>query len=474
MPPSFSHFRGLAQTLNNHFHDDVLSRWYPAVLDEKRGGYFTNLTYDWHTTPDQDKMIVSQARHVWTTSHAGMFEPEQSVYTSYALHGFRFLSTHMWDERYGGFFQVRNRDGGYTECRGWGDEKRTHGNACAIAALAALYGLTHDRSILALAQEAYRWLEVHAYDSEFKGYHQFLTQQGEPFDETGQYHSVAADLREAGLKDFNSTLQLLEAYTELFRVWNDDLLRSRLVALLELVRDTIVTKEGYLQLFFNRDWTPVTYRAASEATRHLNFGLDHISFGDDCKAAFLLLEAAFVLNSDGDTSTLAISKHLIDHAIDHGWDATNGGMYDVASAGNGDAQGTLFGKTKTWWVQAETLNTLLIASRIFPEVPHYQDLFERQWHYIDKFMRDHRNGDWYERGTDTDPSVRRHPKSHMWRCTYHIGRALMNAVALTNDDEYWTPGIHKHRRGLQAMIDHWKAVKVAPMRAGFDAVGAST
>ncbi len=103
---------------------DLLRRWYPRVLDEKYGGYFTNLTYDWHVTSEQEKMIVTQARHVWTNSKAAVFESHGSPYVDYALSGFKFLQEHMWDDRYGGFYQMRSREGGYTDSRGWGEEKR--------------------------------------------------------------------------------------------------------------------------------------------------------------------------------------------------------------------------------------------------------------------------------------------------------------------------------------------------------------
>ena len=42
--------------------------------------------------------------------------------------------------------------------------------------------------------------------------------------------------------------------------WKDDLLRSRLREMLLLVRDVMMTKQGYLQLFFHTDWSHVSFR----------------------------------------------------------------------------------------------------------------------------------------------------------------------------------------------------------------------
>lgn len=57
--------------------EGILERWYPLVVDKECGGYFTNVTYDWKLPPEQEKMIVTQARHVWTLSKlASFFEGE--------------------------------------------------------------------------------------------------------------------------------------------------------------------------------------------------------------------------------------------------------------------------------------------------------------------------------------------------------------------------------------------------------------
>ncbi len=458
MPTSVSRFRELSEILNLNLRDNLFARWYPLVLDKKYGGYFTNLSHQWRIGTEQEKMIVSQSRHVWVLSKAAMVESETQNYEGYARHGFHFLHQSLWDSRYGGFYQIRNREGGYSDCRGWGEEKRTHGNSCAIFALAALYNLTHDPEVLALAKDAFEWLETHAHDDESGGYFQFLTRQGEPFDETSQYRSVASDIRKVGLKDYNSSVHLLEAYTELLRVWNTDVLHSRLTMLLELIRDTMVVGEGYLQLYFTRDWIPVTFRAASEATRSLNYGLDRVSFGDDLKTAFLLLDAAHVLKTRNDERTLAVAKHMVDHAISTGWDGDAGGFFDSGYYPNGSDQCSIIRFAKPWWTQAEALNTLLIFSCIFPGNAIYRERFEQQWSYIDKHLLDHSNGDWFERGTDKDPQARAWPKGHMWKCTYHTGRALMNCIALTSDKTRSSPGILARRRELDAMIDYWKMI----------------
>jgi mannose/cellobiose epimerase-like protein (N-acyl-D-glucosamine 2-epimerase family) len=281
----------LSETPYCHFEDGLLRRWSPLVIDIDKdcGDYLTNLTSDGQVSPKQEKMIVSQARNMWTTSKAASFVVDGDSYETYARHGLSFPRNFMWDQKYGVFFQIRNREGGYSECEGWREEKRTHGNAFAIYALAALYRLTKDPLALDLEKEAFIWLEKHAYDPAYKGYFQFLR------------------------------------------------------------------------------------------------------------------------------------------------------------------------NTKTWWVQAKALNTLLIFSRIFPHDTGGWELFEKQWEYIDKYLLDHQKGDWYEGGgLDREPHFISGPKSHVWKCTYQMGKTSMNCIALLGDENEISPGIGKRKAELQNMIDHWK------------------
>jgi mannobiose 2-epimerase len=436
----------LAEELIQQLKEMILEKWYPLVIDKECGGYFTNISYDWKLLPDQGKMIVSQARHIWTLSKASEFFGGVNDYDQMAYHGFPFLKKKMWDEKFGGFFQIRSRDGGPSNVWDWKDEKRTYGNAFAIYALAALYRRINDPGVLALAQATFQWIEEHAYDLKHKGYFQFMTREGKPFDRTSEYKTNAHDSNELGFKDQNSSIHLLEALTELYHVWKDPSVRTRLQEILELVRDKMVTKEGYLQLFFWPDWTPVSFRDSSKEEREANFGLDHVSFGHDYETAFLMLEASYTLDLNNDTHTLTVAKKMLDHALKYGWDEKVGGFYDSGYYFKGEGKCTIIKDTKNWWAQAEGLNSLLLLSKIFQKEVRYAEYFQRQWDYVKKYIIDAELGDWFEGGIDKEPHYRKGIKSHMWKCTYHTGRTLINCINLIQGDpakeinklvEYW-------------------------------------
>ena len=437
----------LIKIMRDAFTDGILKRWYPLVIDKEYGGYYTNISHDWKVIPQQEKMIVSQARHIWTLSKASEYFGGLKEYEDMARHGILFLKNFMWDKEYGGFFQIRSREGGVSNVNGWREEKRAYGNAFALYALAALYKQTHDPEILGFAQKVFRWIEDHAHDPIGKGYFQFIMRNGKPFNRSTEYKTIASDGNELGLKDQNSSIHLLEAFTELYHVWKDPLVRTRLQELLELIRDIQVAPQGYLQLFFHSDWTPVSFRNSSKEERDANFGLDHVSFGHDYETAFLILEASYALQVDNDLRTLTVAKKMLDHAMKYGWDEKVGGFYDGGYYFKGEDTCTIVKDTKNWWAQAEALNALLLFSKIFPQETRYYEYFLRQWEYVQSFIIDSIDGDWFEGGIDKEPNFRTGPKSHMWKCTYHTGRTLMNCTTILQGDA---------KKEMNKFINYWR------------------
>jgi mannobiose 2-epimerase len=59
---------------------------------------------------------------------------------------------------------------------------------------------------------------------------------------------------------------------------------------------------------------------------------------------------------------------------------------------------------------------------------HYYDKFKQQWNYIQTYIIDHVNGEWYEEGIDKEPQRKTALKGHIWKASYHNFRALANCV----------------------------------------------
>jgi mannobiose 2-epimerase len=394
----------------------MLEAWYPTVIDDEHGGYISSFSHDWKMTGSQEKMIVTQARHLWTLSKATTLFPDKE-YQTFALHGVQFLENHMWDDAYGGFFQLVTREGEPIPDSEDGESypKTLYGNAYAIYGLAAYYGATGDQESLELAKQTFHWLEASAHDKEYGGYFQQLERNGTP--KKGDYP-----------KDYNA-MHILEALTELYVVWPDELVRKRLEEIFHIFRDRMISDRGYTRLYFSEDWTHLSYQDASESVIRENMGRDHISPGTDVEIAYFLLEAARALGMEDDPETWRVAKLMTDHSLQTGWDAETGGFYNTGYYFPGDDHLTIVNDAKSWWPQGEGLNTLLIMAGRYPDDPNdYLGKFKQQWEYIKEYIIDHEHGGWYSSGLDTRPDSMNARKSHIWKGNYHSFRALMEVM----------------------------------------------
>jgi cellobiose epimerase len=417
--------------------DTLAGAWYPRVIDNENGGYWSDFDYAWEREGPQNKMIVSQARHIWSASVLASYYGDTS-YLPLARHGFNFIKHHMWDNRFGGFHTQMGRTG--DSLRLMTKTKSAYGNAFAIYGLAAYHKVSGDTAALDLARRTFHWLEQHAHDSVYGGYFDILKEDGswllDVKEDTAQYENFIRK----DWKDQNSSIHLMEAFTALYEVWPDSLLRERLEEMLVLIRDTITTDKGYLILHLERDWSPVSFRDSTEAYRTENFYLDHVSFGHDVETAFLMLETSHVLGMENDTLTLRKAKRMVDHALEHGWDDRLGGFFDGGYYNRGSEICAIRNAAKVWWAQAEGLNALLLMARLFPNEERYYNYFIQQWNYINRYMIDHKNGGWYHEGLDSNPMAATHAKANIWKTSYHNARALINVVQMLEGTYILTKG----------------------------------
>jgi cellobiose epimerase len=410
--------------------ENILESWYPSSVDSVYGGFLADFNAEWKPEGDQNKMIVTQARHVWTTSQVFLMNGD-SAYLDLAEHGYDFLKNKMWDTLQGGFYYMLSRNGDQlTNSRE--PQKTAYGNAFAIYALASYYKASARQEALDLAKAGFFWLEKYSYDSLYSGYFNFLLNNGELYKESNS-NFRGIDLSQRQWKDYNTSIHLMEAFTELYKVWPDSMLRKRTAEMFFLIRDTLTDAKGYLNLYFTRDWQRISYRDSSSVCRMTNFYFDHISFGHDIETAYLLLETSSVLRIGLEDKTLAVVKKLVDHSVSKGWDSRYGGLYDAGYYLKDAEDIRIVNKSKIWWSQAEALNALLMMSRIYPDESYYK-LFLEQWNYIDKYLIDHQNGEWYPEGLDRKPRAKKFPKATIWKINYHNSRALMNCIRMLKED----------------------------------------
>lgn len=413
----------LAAAMEYSMQNELLAKWYPQSVDSAYGGFLSTFTYDFKPTGSQDKFIVTQARHTWTTAKAAKLYPDKAYFLQCSKQGFQFLRDVMWDGTNGGFRSLVTREG--ADKSNPESPKDAYGNAFGIYALSAYYEASGDTAALNLAKKAFLWLEAHSHDSVSKGYFQHLRMDGTPVRRTDDVPSTS----DLGYKDQNSSIHLLEAFTALYGVWKDSLLRERLTEMLFLIRDKLTTPKGYLTLFFTPDWTPISFRDSTKEVILKHKYLDHVSFGHDVETAYLMLEASQTLGLKYDTKTWTVAKRMVDHALRNGWDSTLGGFYDEGYYLKDEPKITIIFDSKNWWAQAEGLNTLLLMADRFPaDRMRYFEKFKQLWNYTQTYLIDHKYGDWYEEGLDKEPQRQTALKGHIWKATYHHFRSLSNCI----------------------------------------------
>lgn len=166
----------IAQQMEQSITKSLLDKWYPQCMDSTYGGFISTYTYDFKPTGPQDKFIVTQARHTWTTAKASELYPGKKYFISCSKNGFQFLRGVMWDKEFGGFYNLVSRDG--KDKSNPLAPKDAYGNAFGIYALAAYYKASKDTVALNFAKEAFLWLENHSHDPVYKGYYQHLKRDG--------------------------------------------------------------------------------------------------------------------------------------------------------------------------------------------------------------------------------------------------------------------------------------------------------
>ncbi len=431
-PENTAPLKGIPVTEIETELNNLLQTWFPCIIDTIHGGYWTNFEYNWTLSSNQDKMLVTQARGLWTASRAAQVYPDNPVYKKAADHGYQFLTGCMWDAEYGGFYQYYFSDSSQTVDPSF---KLTYGNAFALFALAEYAKINRDPEVLEWVNKAFSWLENYAHDPDSKGYFNITIPEN-----VAEYGFSAQEaVRRAGWgspdwKDQNTSIHLMEAFTAAYQVLPEEPLRIRLAEMLDLIRDTMVNQSGYLNLFFSKNWEPVTYKDSSRTSILRNIYLDHISFGHNIETAYLLVDASRALYGDPDQATMDVAKKLIDHTVAHGFDENYYGLYDkgyMFSPGKIE----IIDSTKTWWAQAEAWHALALFSTLYPKEKAYQEAIPNMWSYITGELIDHQYGGWYNNGLDKSPGNKTMQKAHQWKSCYHDGRALFLVLSYAEKKE---------------------------------------
>ena len=366
---------------------NILPFWEKYSVDI-HGGFYGALAFDGTPIDKADKGCVMNARILWTFSSAYRIL-EDSQFLDLANRAQRYFIDHFIDKDQGGTYWSLNADGTPKDT-----DKQTYGIAFAIYGLSEHYRATQNQESLNEAIALYHCLETRAFDPTYGGYIESFTRDWEKSERYGY------DGTGVSSKTMNTHIHVLEAYTNLYRVWKDEGLRKQLKALTEIMIGKIYNSTTHhLMLFFNDKWK----------------SLENIdSYGHDIETSWLLTETACVLNDAGlKERTEKIAIDMVNTAMEEGMNSDGSLIYER----NRDH----FRRDLSWWCQVETVNGLLNAWHISGD-PKYLDASFCTWNWIKKTMIDSTYGEWYSTVFENGKADVKGFKSSMWRCPYHNSR----------------------------------------------------
>ncbi|HTN68955.1 MAG TPA: AGE family epimerase/isomerase [Dysgonamonadaceae bacterium] len=101
-------YRNEAKT---HLVKELLPFWTNRMVDKVNGGYLTHFDQNGNNTEEDEKSLIAQTRCLYTVSSAHRAGYGDGKLAALAKHGLDFLINKMWDERHGGFYWIVDRKG---------------------------------------------------------------------------------------------------------------------------------------------------------------------------------------------------------------------------------------------------------------------------------------------------------------------------------------------------------------------------
>lgn len=375
---------------------NIIAYWQKHAPDEINGGFFGKIDNDNNVTANAPKGSVLNARILWSFSAAYNLKPDAES-LQMAHRAYNYISRYFIDAEFGGVYWSVDYEGNKLDTK-----KQVYASAFTIYALSEYY----KASGLAVAKEQaialYHLLVAKSYDKHQTGYLEAFTRDWQPI---GDLRLSAKDANEK--KTMNTHLHVLEAYTNLYRIWPDKGLRKQIKTLIGNFFDHFFdVKTHHLVLFFDEDW---------------NRKSDTVSYGHDIEATWLLLEAAEVINDILLEEDVEEMCPLIADVVLKGLDNDGGLWYEYEPAKHHLI------KEKHWWVQAEAMVGFFNAWQISRD-QKYLDLSVKNWAFVKAKILDQQNGEWFW-GIKEDGSIMPgEDKVGLWKCPYHNCRACIEII----------------------------------------------
>ena len=383
---------GMKAEIQAELKNHIIPFW-EKLKDNDFGGFYGLLDYNLNLDKKAPKGCILNSRILWFFSNAYKLLEDKELALC-ANHAWNFLNNYCMDKENGGIFWSLNYDGSVLD-----STKHTYNQAFALYALSSFYEITKNKDVIKTAESLFNTIEEKCCDA--KGYLEAFTKDFKP--ESNEKLSENGVLAS---RTMNTTLHVLEAYTEYYRVTKNAKAKERLIYILNLVADKIWDADNRRQkVFMDDDYNSI---------------IDLYSYGHDIESSWLIDRALEVLNVEELTQKLTpITKAMAEHTFEVAY--KNHSMMNECEKG-------VDNEKRVWWIQAETVVGFMNEFQKSGDEKFLRASLD-VWEYIKKFIIDKREGSEWFWAVDKDGNPDKSLEIvEPWKCPYHNGRMCFEII----------------------------------------------
>lgn len=400
-----------ARELDDHLRSKIAKFW-GSLVDQDYGGFYGFVDFDLNVERESIKGCILNSRILWFFSSLAElykdnadYKAEVEQYLDLAKVAYDFLKDKFWDKENDGVYWSVEYNGKPSD-----SSKHCYNQAFAIYGLVKYYEVTQDDEALELANKLFWIIENKCRDKD--GYlEQF----------SADFTAISNDkLSENGViaeRTMNTLLHVFEAYTELYRVTQQEAVEQKLLEIIAIIGSKIFNSEKSRQeVFFDKDYKPI---------------IDLHSFGHDIETSWLLEYGLKVLNRDENKYDFSESQKIVDNLAEKTYELA----FDGTSLANESENGVV-DTSRIWWVQAEACLGFFNKWQRNESDIKYLDASLAIWEFIKKNVVDSRPGsEWFWLTDENGQAVPDKPIVEPWKCPYHNGRMCIEIIKRVKERE---------------------------------------
>ena len=372
---------------------NILSYWTENTIDKEFGGFLGKRDHFNKVVEKASKGVILNTRILWSFS-AATNHLKTDTYKDVCDRSFKYLKD---------FFNDKINKGVYWEVDYLGNpinkRKQVYAQSFTIYALSEYYLFSKNEEAKTWAIELFNQLEKYAKDSVNEGYFEAFNEDWSPIEDMR-----LSDKDMNASKTMNTHLHVLEAYTSLLKIYDNNELKASLKMLVKVFLEKFLNTKNHYELFFDDQW---------------NLLSNSVSYGHDIEAAWLVIDAAKLIDDSellhlSEEVAVKVADTFLLEAIDK----------EGAVINEKNLTTNHIDTDRHWWPQVEALVGLKYANDLKSDEKYISSSL-KIWDFTKKNLIDYKNGEWFFRVDEKGNVYKSEDKVSMWKAPYHTSRACI-------------------------------------------------